>query len=294
MSFLRAALPGILVALAAGCQLQTSYEGQFSCSTPPYTCPGDLICASGLCVDPQMGGPVADAAPGTPDAEADAGTVPNPADADVLATPDAALPPSPPDAEPLPPPPLVVDLSFGERTGADVQNVTIDATLREDSPNQSNGGGAIIGIDAQPRVRGLLQFNLSSVPATMHCLEATLAIQVNDPIESGEYQLFAVSESWDEGQTTWNNRRNGTNWNDSGAGPGSRADTPMATGAPRTIGEATFALDCATIDAWIQTPSSNHGMVWISTSPDGRGGEFHSSENNDATTRPLLTLRLAQ
>jgi hypothetical protein len=293
MSFLRAALPGMLVVLAGGCQLQTTYEGQFSCSAPPYSCPGDLVCQGGLCVDPSAPPPDrADAAPGTPDAEADADVETSSADAGVT-TPDAttAAPPTPDAA--LPPPPVVVDVTFGERTGADVQNVTIDATMREDSPNQNNGGGSIVAVDAQPRTRGLLQFNLTSVAPTLHCQEATLAIHVNDPIESGEYQIFAVDESWTEGEVTWNNRRNGSSWHDSGAGPGSRANSPMATGAPRSIGEATFALDCATIDAWIQDPSSNHGMVWISTSPDGRGGEWNSSENGDGTTRPLLTLRLA-
>jgi hypothetical protein len=282
----------MLVALAAGCQLQTTYEGQFSCSAPPYSCPGDRVCTNGVCVDPLAPPAAADAAPGSPDAEADAEVVPSSADAGP-GTPDAAVPPPPlpPDAEP--PPPVVVGLSFGERTGADVQNVTFDATLREESPNQNNGGGGILAVDAQPRTRTLLEIDLDSVPAALHCQEAKLTMFVNDPIETGDYQLYAVSESWNENETTWNNRKNGSSWQDSGAGPGSRAATPMGSGAPRTTGDATFTLDCATIDAWIQDPGSNHGMVWVSTSPDGRGGEFHSSEHNDATTRPLLTLVLA-
>jgi hypothetical protein len=174
-----------------------------------------------------------------------------------------------------------------------VHNVTFDVTLQEDAPTSSNGNASNVGIDAAPRHSGLLQFDLSSLPASLHCVQATLSVSVNDPIESGEYQIFALHESWSETTASWNERRSGSPWTDLGAGPGSRAATPMATTAPRSTGFDAVDLDCATVDGWIQSPASNNGMVWISTSPDGRGGEFRSSENSDATTRPLLTLKLS-
>ncbi len=274
--------------LAAGCQVDVAYQGRLSCSEPPHTCPSGFYCSSGgECLDAQ-GDPPPTA--GTPDAATDrpdADVGPGAADASP-SDPDAGRPVDAPDASTGAAP---FERTFGERPEATVHNVTQDTDLREDAPNSNNGHGNTVFIDAQPRNAGLIEFDLSSLPTTLHCVSAELVVNVNNSLESGEYQIFPVSEDWNQGQATWNERRNGVAWSTAGAGPGSRATTLMGRIAPRTTGDFTVSLDCTAISAWIASPASNHGMVWIvADSPDGRGGQFRSSENGDAATRPMLRL----
>ena len=276
-----AALP----AITAGCQLEVAYDGAFACSEPPYTCPDGYTCQAGECVDPSGQPPPV----GTPD-----GAPPTPG---VDGGPDGSSPPPPPppDAGTPDAPPTTEETfatSFGENSNALVKGVTIDAELNEDNPTLNQGGQPRIGIDAAPRATGLLQFDLSSLPTTTKVVSAELTIEVSDPIETGEYEIYAVTEAWNEGQVTWNNRSNGNSWKSVGVGTESRAATPMAICAPRDLGSFTFALDAATVEGWIANPASNHGMAWFSTSPDGRGGNFRSSEFDTANERPILQLVL--
>jgi hypothetical protein len=274
------------IALALGaCQLQASLDGRFSCSEPPHECPYGLVCDRQLqCVEPTSA--TADAAIG-PAPVFDAGVTPPAPDSGALVPePDASF-----DAGEVPP--VTLDITLGERSDALIHNVTIDSNINEDNPTANHGGAGGMGIDAQPRETGLLQFDLTSLPLGATCLSAELEMSVSDPIETGDYQIYPLLEAWVESEVTWNVRKSGRAWSDPGAGPGSRSSVPMGSTAPRSPGTITVTLDPVVVQQWIQDPSSNHGMAWVSTSPDGRGGEFRSSENSDATLRPLLHLVLS-
>ncbi len=288
----RATLPTILLASVAGallaaCQLEITYQGRYSCSEPPHGCPTGLVCEDGLCIDPfaPPPGPPVDqpdaALPGQPDAT----PVPSP--------PDAGVPVGgAPDAET--PPPVTFLVTFGERPGAMVQGVTHDAYLEEAFPDNNHGFDDVVAFDSAPQRHGLLEFDLDSLPTTLSCFSAELLISVNDPIETGEMRIFSLLESWVPGNVTWNHRDTGLPWSTPGAGTNSHAPGTMAVSAPRTVGEFIVPLDCAVITGWIQNPASNHGMVVIAVSPDGRGGEFRSSNNTNGSQRPLLRLVVGQ
>src|SRR5262245_10299433 len=189
MSPMRGGLLWLLAAFSAACQLEVAYDGRFSCSEPPYTCPQGLSCSRGECVDLSTPPP-----PG-PNPRIDAGTDPDAESPRVDAAPneqsaDAATPDAPP-LPPPPPPPEPFEMTFGERSNAQIRNVTFDTHVREDSPNANFGGNGTVAIDANPHISGLIEFDLSAVPAGSHCVSAELTVFVNDPIETGEYQIFA-------------------------------------------------------------------------------------------------------
>lgn len=269
---MRVAVLACLALGAAGCILPSpDYDGtEFSCAEPPFTCPGGHTCEQGLCV----------AEPselGTPDAGA-------PVAGDPDATPVSDPPPD--AAEPGEP----VTITFGERPNADVSNVTTDSAIRQEQPLENYGGRDVVDPDADPLKRGLLRFDTSAVPTSAQIISAELEIYVGDPIEDGDLGVYRLLEDWSENQVNWRDRRNNQRWTSAGAGAGSHAPGMVGSLEAREIGAYTVQLSPTTVQQWVSAPSSNHGVLWMSSSQNGRGAEFESSESNNDDERPLLRI----
>lgn len=268
---------GIAAVLAggAGCILQDpSYEGTaFACSMPDELCPPGYSCVEGLCQPTEPpGDPVDD---GSPDAGVDD---PRPPDAGADPAVDAA-----PDPDP-------VTLTFGERPGADHTGVTSDATMFSQSPNENDGDDDRFKADALPVEYGLLRFDVSAIPAGATVTSVELDLYVTNPIEDGSYELYPVLEDWDEDEVTFLDRRRNQRWTMPGAmAPASATSTIVATLAPRDDGPVQVSIQPSAVQAWVNNPSANAGLVWRANSPD-RGGNFASSETGIPARAPLLTV----
>lgn len=261
------ALPWIAMAAGtAGCILpEPSYDDtRFRCEAPSMTCPDGFTCVAGWCEPEGQGDGDVDGAP-----EQD--------------SPDAG-PVAPPDARPT------MTTSFGERPGADVSGVTTDTTLRADDPATGYGGDDIVGIDADPVHIGLLRFDLTTLPADAEVLEAELDIFSSNPIETGAYQIHAMAVPWDEGDATFDDARTGVPWPAPGAGGNSFAATLIGALQATEIAPYTVPLAIPAVQTWVSAPGQNQGMRWSSSSPDGRGGNFPSSESLLDEKRPLLRI----
>jgi hypothetical protein len=275
---MRTRLLTLLVAAAlplGACHISATYDGsRYACAPPPDECPTGLICQDGYCVPPDQVTP--DAGPVTPP--------PDPPDASDV------TPLRPPDAGP---PAVDVTVTLGEQPTATLQNVTRDTYLRSDYPDDTYGHDTTVAADAAPETIGLLRFDLSGLPPGQ-VISATLTLHVNDPLESGDFKLFPLLESWSEDTATYNQRKSGTPWTTAGAGPGSRANAPALTWTPRTIGFYDVALPPALVTLWRDAPADNFGLAFVSTSTDGRGGQIDSRDAADVTLRPLLIVVVRQ
>lgn len=250
------------------------YDGTaFSCAEPPFTCPSGYVCEQGSCLTD----PVADPA-----------------------GPDAAPPAEQPDAEPTPvgdPPPDAQEpevpgepttITLGERSGADIANVTRDSTIREDLPLDNFGTDTVFAPDTDPNQRGLLRIDTSAIPATAEVLAVELVVYVSNPIEEGQVLVHQLLEDWNEDQTNWGDRRTNQRWTAAGAGIGSHAAAVMGTLPVAVEGDYTMQLDVTVVQQWVSSPSTNHGMLWISSSTTGRGAELKSRDSSISSARPLL------
>ena len=198
-----------------------------------------------------------------------------------------------------------VQLSFGERSDADVQNVTSDTTIGAAFGDmvQNFGGATRFEVDGQPIHVGLLRFDLSSVASNATVLGAALSLVTGDcsycALEGGTIELFALLEAWDEGALdgapgvcNWLDRQADKQWQTAGAGPGSRAPMPLANFMPAEIETAyDVVLPAALVQGWINDSASNFGISFESTATQ-KGALFASSESNDQAARPLLVLEL--
>lgn len=251
--------------LAAACRFDAHFDGtSYACAAPTYSCPPGFACHDGRCT---QGGDdeVVDGAPAAPD---DGGPS------------DASVPPGSPR-----------EVTFGERDDSDHRDVTSDTTLLSADPDRNVGALEGVEIDADPPKVTLLRFDLAAIPPSATVVAASLDVVVFDPIESGAFRLHPLQESWSESAATWNQRAAGVPWAGPGAS-GASADTArlLAELAPRAIGAITVPLEPTIVQGWVAAPATNHGFVWISTSPDGRGGQLRSREAATASERPRLRL----
>ncbi|MCE9579397.1 MAG: DNRLRE domain-containing protein [Deltaproteobacteria bacterium] len=249
---------------AAGCGFASpGYDGtSYACAATAPLCPPGFTCEGGQC---RQG----DIAPDPPDAP-----LAPPAFDATITVPDAAPP---------------VTATFGERPDADHQNVTIDTTITDADPTANDGASERDAIDASPIASTLMRFDLRAIPPGAIVTAASLDVVVNDPIESGTFRLLPLTEAWTEDGATFLERKAGVLWTAPGAlTPSSDPTRVLGEIAARAIEPITITLDPAVVQAWVTAPAANDGFVWISTSPDGRGGQIRSREYTDATLRPLL------
>jgi hypothetical protein len=171
--------------------------------------------------------------------------------------------------------------------------VAYDTTIRSDAPD-TNEGADDLSIDASPRHVALVALALESLPPGTVVFVAKLHVTVFDPIETGTYEIYPLTESWGETTATFEEREPGVPWSTEGLSvPSLDANARLGVFAPRANGPSTVALDITQIEAWIAAPETNHGFAIVSTSPDGRGGEIRSRETAVAAERPYVTLTIS-
>ena len=175
-----------------------------------------------------------------------------------------------------------------------------DTTLFELFPNHNLGLSSLaVGATASTgsRTRGLLRFDVSSIPSNAVIESATLTFAVTrTPSVGGEPSTFSVHRflsPWNEGagtgntgtpaslgETTWVSQFHGSApWLQPGASAGlNYVATP--SGGVDISGVATYAIENlqADVQAWITNSTGNHGWIMIS-----------SDEATDATARRIAS-----
>jgi hypothetical protein len=178
-----------------------------------------------------------------------------------------APPDAPPDIDAMPPP----------NTQMMRVEVGFDVSILSDDPTTNGAALDFLEMDATPRRVALLFFDFHELPSGTRVVAADFHAMVTDPIETGAFQFFPLTESWTEA-ATWDEREPGVPWSGGLSRPTLDANALFGEFAPRVLGAASAALDPAMVQAWIATPASNYGFAVVSSSPDGRGGRIRSSE----------------
>ena len=238
------------IALVGACRFDSpGYDGTRYACAADQTCPAGFVCVDGWCTDDPV------------DASLEG------ADATPLLATDAA------------PEPGVLTRRFG---------VEFDTTLYASSPTSNDGANQALSIDADPLATTVMYFDLSSIPPDAIVLAASIDAYAFDPIETGAFEIYPLVESWNEGQATFVERKTGLVWAGPGAAAPSRDAALLAELEARDIGLITFTLDVAGVQAWVSASEQNVGIVLVSSSPDGRGGQLRSGEYTVVAERPYL------
>ncbi len=251
----------LIAALLGACSFSTDYSGtRYACDPSAPLCPSGQTCArDGFCEGP--------GAPQPPD----------PADA-------RAVQPTPTPDAPL----ADIVMSFGERPGADVRHITADTYVVLTDPASNFGTSDAASFDADPVQNALLRFDLGAAPPGAQVDGAELVLVIFDPLEDGECVIAPITEAWSEDDATYALRTQTQPWSTPGGTVGQLVQVFDAT----TTGEYTVSLPTALVQGWLDAPATNQGVRFASTSTDGRGGQWTTSDSSAADQRPLLRLTL--
>jgi hypothetical protein len=137
----------------------------------------------------------------------------------------------------------------------------------------------------------LVRWTLSGIPAGSVVQSASITFQVVD--SSGHtYNVYGVSRSWNEAQTTWVNAASSSPW----ATPGAMGatDRGAVVGTVTGSGTRTVTLNAAGIalvQSWVNG-GTNAGVIVAHTS-NSNGIDFASNEAGTVANRPMLTITYA-
>jgi hypothetical protein len=175
---------------------------------------------------------------------------------------------------------------------------TKDTFISEANPTTNYGSNTSIEIDGDDPpssgqdLTGLLRWDLSVVPNGTIVTAASISLNITNG-SSNSYSFYQMLRDWDENQASWNQAQSAVNWGSPGANDASdRSSTILANIPSASTGAITINLNAegvSVINAWLDNPSSNFGLILGNTnSTDGL--DFSSSEEANSSLRPRLSL----
>ncbi len=142
--------------------------------------------------------------------------------------------------------------------------------------------------DPANRQRGLVKFDLTSIPTNASISRATLYLYSYDAAQvkgsTGEYGAYPVTTAWAAGTATW-----ASPWTTAG---GDFAATADATASKQAVAGVWYAFDVTSrVQQWIATPASNLGWLIRCTDENLRNQDyFYQSDAASASYRPKLVV----
>lgn len=188
---------------------------------------------------------------------------------------------------------------FGERPTATHSGVTSDTYISQDmetvDDRVNNFGGEDKLKVKYGEDHGLVRFDLSAIPAGATIVYADLEMVVISAAPSSIVAVHALSESWLEntlegtaGTSNWTMRDPVNAWTTVGAAPPGSAGPMLATFSVATLGGVTVEVPRTTVQAWVDSPATNHGMLLLETT-DNNNPDLASRETSTSQA-PQLTV----
>jgi len=180
----------------------------------------------------------------------------------------------------------------------------IDTYILSSSPTTNYGTSSVIVVGqvlpfATPEInRGLIKFDISSIPSNSSIVSANLYLWVSadDSSNARTLSAYRVLRAWVEAQATWNVYSTGNNWGTAGCSNTS-TDREAASigsasvGASESVGTMiTIALNTAKVEEWINGTLTNNGLLLKVDTESSDKYSYDSSSSGTAGERPKLVI----
>jgi hypothetical protein len=170
-----------------------------------------------------------------------------------------------------------------------------DATLRQSNPtlhdHGTDGTCDVDGDNGGFDKSCVIRWDVSEIPAGSTVTDASITLRLLDE-GNQPYGIYELLRTWSGTEVTWNVARTGQNWATPGAN--GATDRGVQLGSVSGGGGTTLTVPLNTagrarVQAWINDPSSNAGVI-IANTTNVEGIDFASSQNGTPSFRPKLTV----
>jgi hypothetical protein len=141
---------------------------------------------------------------------------------------------------------------------------TTDTKIAGRNATTNYGTAQTFDVDGDPDVAALLRWDVSAIPTGSIIVSAAIDLNITGSTKNN-YEVYALQRAWDEISATWQRAMTGQNWNTAGATGGADHSAavlgvlgPVSTGTQRI---QLNASGVAAVQAWINDPSSNFGII---------------------------------
>lgn len=178
-----------------------------------------------------------------------------------------------------------------------------DTYIESDNTTTNYGTAATIRIGRSADVspiyhRGLIKFDLSTIPKSFTVLSANLKLVVATDSASGTGTLYAhrCLRNWVESQATWAIYSTGNSWGTAGCAASGTdyyavASGSVAIGASEAVGSTiTIPLTASDITNWIAGSVANYGYILFTSGANNDLYYYDSSSSATASEYPILTV----
>jgi hypothetical protein len=169
---------------------------------------------------------------------------------------------------------------------------TSDTKIAGRSANTNYGTAQTFDVDGDPDVAALLRWDIAAIPTGSIVVSAAIELNVTNSTKQN-YEIYALQRAWDELSATWQRAAVGSNWGTAGAMSSADRDGaalgqlgPVSTGTQRI---QLNAAGIAAVQAWIEDPSANFGII-VQDYTTTDGVDFRASETSNAAQRPKLII----
>ncbi len=185
------------------------------------------------------------------------------------------------------------------QSGANGYSSTVDGLIRSDTGTGANDFGGtstliMINTTGGYEAEALIRFDNLSLPAGSTVTSASVDLTFEDFSGGHDLRGYYVKNPWTTA-AKWVPRDATHNWNTPGA-KGSGTDissTPAFTDTSGWTGAGviakTYPLDVTTVQGWIDTPSTNQGLVLMNAASN-KTLRVYTAENATAAYHPKLTI----
>lgn len=172
----------------------------------------------------------------------------------------------------------------------------IDTYIDADAPSTNYGSSDRMITSESTATKFLLKFDLSGLDDGIYYGNANLKLRALSGDASGSatwtaYAILSGNAGWTENGATWNKIDGSSDWAGSAgcSTPGTDHSTSqIGSGEAQTAGISTILINGATINDWVQSPSTNYGLVIFTTT--GYQGNMGSCEFATESFRPELEI----
>lgn len=155
-------------------------------------------------------------------------------------------------------------------------------------------GDTWIRAHSDGRMKGLLRFDLSSIPSQAVVVSASLEMMIYYP--SGSFSpltmaAYPISTTWDVREVTWRQAAAGKPWRAPGCIDTTVDRSPTPAGTVMVSQSGVYRMDLTSAAAgWVASPDTNYGFLLVAQGPVSTQLNQASSEFVTLGSRPKLTV----